>query len=70
MLPHTEQLIYYRQHSILTNFSNSDQSPTLYECQSYFKRITDFVLAQNNSELLVDAAKWQELENQKVSQFE
>ena len=34
--------------------------PTLYECQSYFKRISDFTLAQNNSELFVDADKWQE----------
>ena len=34
--------------------------PTLYECQSYFKRISDFTLAQNNQELLVDADKWQE----------
>ena len=34
--------------------------PTLYKCQSYFKRIMDFALAQNNSELLVDADRWQE----------
>ena len=30
---------------------------TLSECQNYFKRIMDFALAQNNSELLVDASK-------------
>ena len=35
--------------------------PTLYECWSYFKRIRDFALAQNNSELMVDADKWQEI---------
>ena len=41
--------------------------PTLYECQSYFKRIMDSALAQNNSELLVDAAKWREHENKKLA---
>ena len=34
--------------------------PTLYECQSYFKGIRDFALAENNSELLADADRWQE----------
>ena len=35
--------------------------PILYECHSYFKRITDFTLAHNNSELLADKAKWQKM---------
>ena len=42
--------------------------PILYDCQSYFKRIRDLALTQNNSELLADAAKWQEkLEHQKLA---
>ena len=41
---------------------------TLYEWQCYFKRNKNFALAQNNSELLVDVAKWQEkLENKKLA---
>ena len=41
---------------------------TLSECQNYFRRIRDFDLAQNNSELLADASKWHEkLEYQKFS---
>ena len=31
--------------------------PTLYACQSYFKRIGAFTVAQNNSELLVSVAR-------------
>ena len=42
--------------------------PTLSECQNYFKRIRDFALTQNNSELLADASKCQEkLEYQKLA---
>ena len=40
--------------------------PTLCESPSYFKRIRDFTLAQNNSELLFDAGKWQEKLRSKV----
>ena len=41
---------------------------TLYECQSYFKRIRDFALAQNNSEELVYATRWsKKLENRKLA---
>ena len=43
---------------------------TLYECQSYFKIITDFALAQDDSKLLVDAANRQKkLKNKKIGQF-
>ena len=42
--------------------------PTLSECQNLFKRIRDFALTQNNSELLAHASEWQEkLEYQKLA---
>ena len=41
---------------------------TIFERQDYIKRIRDFAVAQNNSELLAEASKWQEnLEYQKLA---
>ena len=57
-----------KRHVIGIAHNTDDVVPpcNLYQSPSYFKRIRDFALAQNNSEVLAVADKWQEkLENQK-----